>query len=144
MIPHERASQEEHFGSNFSSIATLLSWHILSAAPSGQPQDVMATVISSSVIQLEWKPPVDTEINGIISNYLIDVTPLNDFNGQINSSMQLNTSSDGTSFNITDLEAFLEYNMTVSAENSAGVGPPSSPDTSATTEQDGELLDTRF
>ena len=116
----------------------------LSSAPSGPPLNAMATVISSSVIQLEWKPPVERERNGIISNYLIDVTPLNDFNGQINSSMQLNTSSDGTSFNITDLEAFLEYNMRVSAENSAGVGPPSSPDISATTEQDGELLGTRF
>jgi hypothetical protein len=41
----------------------------------GEPRDVVARPVNSSTILVQWKPPLDTQHNGIIRAFQIYVQP---------------------------------------------------------------------
>ena len=102
------------------------------AAPSGFPQGVSVSTVSSASVELSWTPPLPDERNGIITGYWATLTRRG-----TGSQVQLFTSS--TSIVFSMLNPFTSYVVTVSASTSVGVGPQSSQLTFSTAE-DGILL----
>ena len=47
---------------------------ILSSAPSSAPRNVEATIVSPTVARLSWDAPLQTDQNGIIRRYHINIT----------------------------------------------------------------------
>ena len=91
--------------------------------------------LSSIEILIRWDtaPPIDE--NGIITTYEIEYEPQMTFNGDV-SGGTLNTSSN--SLQLTGLEEFVEYNVSVRAYTSVGSGPFSPVVTNRTLE-DGKI-----
>ena len=82
----------------------------------------MATVVSPTSIMVTWDvvPPIDQ--NGDITMYEVFYEPLETFNGTI---MSTTTTVDGTAraVNLTGLEEYVNYTISVRAYTSAGEGP---------------------
>ena len=87
------------------------------------PQELQYTNLSSTSIQVTWRPPMS--INGIFQRYIIMVTQLVTQNS-MNQTLDT-TNVNVTMFNITDLEEFERYTIVVYGETDAGVGPGSDP-----------------
>ena len=112
----------------------------LSPEPSNPPQNVTATVISSTEIIVSWGEVPAINQNGEVTTYEIEYIPLETFEGQI-STNTVNT-SDGSVLMLvlTGLEEYVRYNISVRAYTSAGPGPYSDPVTERTdTDSKGEL-----
>ena len=92
-----------------------------SPAPSGPPRDVQAVVNSSSSIILYWLPPSKDQQNGEITSYRIKMR------GSDPSYTVINTQNNSTTFPITGLQAFTDYEFILQALNDKGVGPLSPP-----------------
>ena len=94
-----------------------------STEPAEPPQNVTATVISSTEIEVSWKEVPAIDQNGVIIMYEIQFIPLETFDGQITSDT-VNT-SDGfvLMMVLTGLEEYVEYNISVRAYTSVGPGP---------------------
>ena len=92
------------------------------AAPTSPPSNVMATAVSPTSIMVTWDmvPPIDQ--NGVITMYEVLYEPLEAFNGAI---MSNTTTVDGTAraVNLTGLEEYVNYTISVRAYTSAGEGP---------------------
>ena len=109
-------------------------------APDDPPQNVTATVVSSTEIEVSWEDLPAICQNGVITMYKIQFEPLETFGGQITSDT-VNTSNGSVLIMVlTGLEEYVEYNISVRAYTSAGSGPYSDPVTERTLE-DGEKLD---
>ena len=86
------------------------------AVPSGSPENFMGEAQSSDRIVLTWDPPLLQNRNGIITDYIINVTALD--TGEIsqyitpNRSLMLNT-----------LTPFSTYAFIIAARTSVGAGP---------------------
>ena len=100
------------------------------SAPSGSPINPSGYAIDSTTIILSWSPPLPEEQNGIIRQYIIDVTELD--------------TGDTFSFNSTNTETtlpmlhpFYTYEFTITAVT-VDPGPPTPPFT-VQMEEDGEL-----
>ena len=89
-------------------------------APSGYPQNVEPTTISSTEIVVSWDvvPPADH--NGIIILYEVQYEPLMTFGGQL-MTMAMNTSN--TTILLGELQEYVEYNISIRAYTSVGPGP---------------------
>ena len=85
-----------------------------SLVPSGPPQDFIITVTSHS-INLTWSPPLPSQLNGVITSYLINCSSGDNI---INT-----TRTSSTSLTITGLEPFTNYTCSVSAATVVGDGP---------------------
>ena len=95
---------------------------ILLAVPSGKPTITAAHNTSSTSLQLIWRPPPKSSINGEFLGYQISYRPRND-----------NTSADAnvfnlkdpevTQFTIQDLTPFTQYLVALRVRNPAGLGP---------------------
>ena len=79
---------------------------------------------SSTTIAVMWEevPPIDQ--NGVITMYEVTYTPLETFGGTLesNSSTVLEPAQ---SVNLTGLEEYIHYNISVRAFTSVGAGPSS-------------------
>ena len=106
-------------------------------APSSPPPHVTAIAMSPTSIMVTWEmvPPIDQ--NGVITMYEVLYEPQETFNGAI---MSTTTTVDGTAraVNLTGLEEYVNYNISVRAYTSAGEGPYSEGIIEMTNE-DGEL-----
>ena len=93
-----------------------------------------ATALSPTEIEVSWKEVPAISQNGEIIIYEVQYEPLETFNGTI-SIETVNTSEPVL---MTDLEEYVEYNISVRAYTSTGPGPYSDPMT-VRTETNGRL-----
>ena len=89
-------------------------------APSGYPQNVEPTTISSAEILVSWDVVPAIEQNGIIILYEVQYEPMMTFGGQL-MTMAMNTSN--TSIVLGGLQEYVEYNISVRAYTIVGPGP---------------------
>ena len=101
----------------------------LPTVPASPPQNVTAMVESSTTIRVTWEEVPAIDRNGEITKYEVQYEPLETFGGQIATST-VNTSM--LSINLTGLQEFVDYNISVRAYTSAGPGPYSDPVTEMT------------
>ena len=94
------------------------------------PPNVQATAISSTEIMVTWDEIPGLDQNGNITDYEVQIEPL-DFPANISVDL-LNTT--GLQENATNLEEFVNYNISVRAYTSVGPGPYSDPVTVRTFE----------
>ncbi|KAL1483807.1 hypothetical protein MTO96_032946 [Rhipicephalus appendiculatus] len=85
--------------------------------PEAAPQPLTATVRDRKAVAL-WNRPDCTKVNGRVTAYHFLRTSTAKW-----ASNELSTKLRDTALEMFDLVPFTEYNITVSAENSAGVGP---------------------
>ena len=91
--------------------------------PSGKPTITAAHNTSSTSIQLVWRPPSKTSINGEFLGYRIAYRPRND-NLSHQSTEMLLKDPEVTQFTILDLSPFTQYLVSLQVVNPAGLGPP--------------------
>ena len=80
------------------------------------------TAVSSTEIDVSWEEVPAIDQNGVITTYQIQFEPLVTFDGQI-STDSVNISNASLSVSLTDLQEYVEYNISVRAYTSAGPGP---------------------
>ena len=107
---------------------------VCNTEPAEPPENVTTMVESSTEIQVSWEEVPAIDQNGEIITYEVQYEPVQTFNGQISTAI-INTSM--LSINLTGLQEFVDYNISVRAYTSAGPGPYSDPVTERTLE-DGE------
>ena len=112
----------------------LFTKHLIFVGPAQPPQNVSATALSSTEIEVSWEQVPAIDQNGEITLYEVQYEPLMRFEGQI-----LINSTNTTRLNITltGLEEYVEYNITVRAYTSEGPGPYSDPPVTERTLTDG-------
>ncbi len=115
-------------------------FNYIHADPGSAPQNVMATVISSTEIQVNWTDVPEIDQNGIITEYEVMYEPLMTFGGQLNATI-VNTTN--LFITLNGLEEFVNYNISVRAYTSVGPGPYSAGIVRMTIE-DGEFLSFMF
>ena len=98
-------------------------------------QNVMATVLTSDMILVSWQEMSDICQNGNVTMYEIQYEPLQTFGVLL--IQTVNITAPATMMNLTDLEEYVEYNITVRAYTSVGPGPYSDPPITERTEEDG-------
>ena len=89
-------------------------------APSGSPLNFSGAVQSSTEIIFTWSPPKQEDQNGVITNYLLDVTALDR-----NHTLQITATN--TTAHVDNLKPYTTYTCTVAAETISGLGPYSFP-----------------
>ena len=89
----------------------------------GQPVNLTIIHISDNTVALQWTPPVQTGGPNITVYYIVHISSENDTNFSC-SDNQCNITLNKTT--ITGLQTGIQYNITVSAVNCIGTGPPSS------------------
>ena len=92
--------------------------------------------VSSTVILVTWEEVPAIDENGIITMYEVQYEPLQTF-GNALATETVNTTDPILMMNITGLQEYVEYNISVRAYTSVGSGPYSDPVTERTLE-DGE------
>ena len=97
-----------------------------------------ATVLSSTEIEVSWEEVPAISRNGIIIMYEIQYKPLETIDGQISTDTVNITNISILSTDLTGLEEFVQYNISVRAYTSVGPGPYSDPVTVRTLE-DGKI-----
>ena len=111
----------------------IISYHIV---PSGSPQNTSATAQSSTEIEVSWEEVPVINRNGEITMYEINYEPLDTFNCELIVESVV-TIGPVLMMNLTGLEKYVEYNITVRAYNSEGPGPYSDPPVIERTLEDG-------
>ena len=91
-------------------------------APASPPENIIATVLSSTEILVNWDSVPSVYQNGIITMYEVLYQPLETFGGAIQT-LSRNLSGTEMSVVLTDLEEFVYYNISVRAYTSVGEGP---------------------
>ena len=105
--------------------------------PDAAPQEVMVMVISSTEIAVSWEEVPAISQNGEIIMYEVQYEPLEPFDDQISIETVI-TSGPVLMMNLTGLEEYVQYNISVRAYTSTGPGPYSDPVTVRTLE-DGKM-----
>ena len=101
--------------------------------PAEPPQNVLATALSSTEIEVSWEEVPYCDQNGVITMYEIKYKPL-----ECDSIIEyVNTTGPVLMMNLTGLEEYVEYNITVRAYTSEGPGPYSDPPVTERTLEDG-------
>ena len=89
------------------------------AEPATPPQNVQTIILSSTTIMVTWEEVPAIDENGIIITYEIEFVPLQFteilVTGSINTTNLL--------INITGLQEYVEYDISVRAYTSVGPGP---------------------
>ena len=98
--------------------------------PATPPQNVQANAASSTEIMVTWEEVLPIDQNGIITNYEVQYEPLQ-FMGSLDT-MFVNTTD--MAVNLTNLQEYVEYNISVRAYTIIGPGPYSDPVTERTLE----------
>ena len=80
------------------------------------------STVSSTETRVTWEPVPEIDQNGIITQYEVRYTPLTTFGGLISENSTFVDVSI-TEITLTDLQEFVEYNISVRAYTSAGPGP---------------------
>ncbi len=86
--------------------------------PTGSPQQVNATLLDSTSLELYWDAPPADEQNGNINHYRITARAID--TGQI---FEVKTTGDYTSQTIRSLHPFFTYQFIVAATTKVGKGP---------------------
>lgn len=84
--------------------------------PSGYPRSLSGNATSPSGVYISWSPPIDSEQNGNIIRYVINVTHADTLD-----TVQYFTTE--TFIYITGLDPYTTYVCVVAAETSVGIGP---------------------
>ena len=87
------------------------------AVPTGPPSSVEVQPINSTSIIVHWQQPLDNDRNGIILNYVIEVTSIE------SASISRYNIELSEELVVGSLQPFAAYGVSVAAENSIGVGP---------------------
>ena len=87
------------------------------SAPSGPPQNISGSVVSSTSIQLSWSPPLSHHQNGLIQSYTILV-----FEQQTNTTVEEHQNFQENMIVITSLHPYYDYTLSVAAHTVA-LGP---------------------
>ena len=98
-------------------------------APTAEPQSVTGSSVNSETVSLSWDPPPFDRQNGLIRQYLINITELDTGTNYL-------LTSPSTELTVYSLHPYYFYEFTVAAVT-VGVGPASLPITVQTNE-DGE------
>lgn len=91
----------------------------LHAGPSAPPENFYAVPSSPTSASITWDPPPADDINGVIIQYIINVTV-------VGSRQTFQLTSITTSLNITTLQPYTTYICIITAVTSVGIGPFSS------------------
>ena len=102
-------------------------YFLLYADPSGPPQNLTNSTTSINITLL-WFPPLSSQRNGVIVNYLITCTI-----GGLKYSMRISETSQ-----VVNINPFTNYTCSVSAATMVGDGPPAT--VSGTSDEDGEYI----
>ncbi len=94
------------------------------------------TVLSSTEIQVNWTEVSEIDQNGMIITYEVLYDPLMTFNGMLNTTT-VNTTN--VYINLSNLQEYVEYNISVRAYTNVGPGPYSLEIISRTLEN-GEII----
>ena len=113
---------------NFYFYQILYTYVYLISAPVSSPRDVSATLITSTSFTLTWLPPIEDDVNGIITGYIVSVIV-----NETQESLVYNTTT--TNLTISQLHPFYIHHCSVSCVTIAS-GPYSIP-TDVQTLQDG-------
>lgn len=84
--------------------------------PTGPPQNFSVTVNDSRSLVLDWTTPLPQDVNGIVTDYTINV-----ISSIVNSSFQIG--SNVTTYTLTSLRPYITYTCIVAAHTSIGRGP---------------------
>ena len=98
--------------------------------PLTPPQNVQANAASSTAIMVTWEEVLPIDQNGIITNYEVQYEPLQ-FMESLDT-MFVNVTD--MAVNLTNLQEYVEYNISVRAYTIIGPGPYSDPVTERTLE----------
>ena len=110
-----------------------MSFHTESA---DSPQQIIATVKTSTEVEVSWEEVPAIDQNGIITFYEVKYVTLQTFGGLLVIET-VNTTGPDMGTTLTGLQEYMEYNISVRAYTSVGSGPYSDPVTERTLE-DGE------
>ena len=97
-------------------------YYISSSAPASPPDNVTVMVLSSTEILVSWDMVPAIDQNGIITMYEVQYKPLETFGGQIQTET-VNVAAPEMSVNLTNLQEFVNYDISVRAFTSVGEGP---------------------
>ena len=89
---------------------------LFTIVPSGYPQDIQNSSISSRTAIISWSPPEEHEQNGIVISYTVLVV-------KAGSEESFQLTSPDTSVTLTSLMPHSMYSISVSASTSVGPGP---------------------
>jgi receptor-type tyrosine-protein phosphatase Q len=92
-----------------------LSFMTLQTVPSGSPQEIEGSALSSSSLLLTWQPPPDEQLNGILTGYVVNMTEAETGN-------QYQILTDRDQYTLQDLHPFYRYTVIVAAVT-VGPGP---------------------
>lgn len=95
------------------------------------PVNVVAQSLTSTSIRVTWEEVPEINRNGIIDEYEVCYDPLETFGGLI---MEGRVNTSDLSYNISGLQEFVNYTITVRAYTSVGPGPDSEANTEMTLE----------
>ncbi len=92
--------------------------------PSGAPENVSAFITGTRRVLVTWKPVPLSEQNGIITGYTVYYRAVQgNFENGTEQSLRVNASV--TIVEVSQLEEYVTYNVSVSAHTSVGEGPRS-------------------
>ena len=100
-------------------------FYFSSTVPDMQLSNVTAVAQSPTEILVSWTELSDICQNGKVTLYEVQYKPLETFN--VLDSATVNVTAPATTMNITDLEEYVEYNISVRAYTSVGPGSYSDP-----------------
>ena len=115
---------------------TLDVYAFMSTAPASPPINIVASSPSSTAINVRWEEVPSIDRNGIIIVHEVCYQPLETFSNTITKEV-VNASE--LFLELTGLEEFLEYNISVRAYTSQGPGPFSD-DITQMTQEDGMFI----
>ena len=115
---------------SLNNVKLLVSFFCVFSVPSGSPQNLVVTAMSSRSLRLTWEPPFEENRNGIITGYTISITN--------EDGVAMEITATNTSAVVTNLRPFTTYTSSITASTSVGEGPPTAT-VSRTTPEDGEL-----
>ena len=104
--------------------------------PASAPLDIRAATLSSTEIRVDWEQVNAIDRNGIITHYEVQFTQTT-FT-EIPMTNTANTTSNVLNLNLTNLEEFVEYMVTVRAFTAIGAGPYNTLSASSTTSEAGK------
>lgn len=98
----------------------------LSIVPTGTPINMEAILLNSTAVYLQWHPPANSSINGVLLNYHVIVRGFDPYNM---SKILTNMTVDATtpSLMLANLTSGITYSVSVAASTRKGSGPYSQP-----------------
>ena len=105
-------------------VYTKMCFFLLNAVPSQLPRNVLGSIRSTTWIELTWMIPQADGRNGIIINYVIDLSSrANRITLDVQKLWANFSSPENLYYNITGLSAGSEYTVRVAASTVNGTGP---------------------